>query len=355
MGRGFAFELLVVAFAALQGCAGAPPSAPAAPAAPRMPARSACEEIDDHLEDALDAELDEGRFDAALARATRALDTCVQDPRAETADRERVRARRAATLLSAGRIDEGEAEAKRAYETLVDAVGKDHVDTAFALRERISALVHRRDYATAKTLELELIATYEKIGRPKELARTLSKHAVLLARLLDRTEALSFAKRGVEAARSAFPEESKEVAQAIGAVGEVHRMANDLDAAEPHLVQSLAMLERLLGKNDSLVASAANNLAAFYHYGRHDLAKAEPLYRRALEQRRTFHPANNTNLGQVLLNLGALLCERGEWDEGRSLFDEGAAIMEKNGGKNNPELTRSRAWLQRIEQQRGRP
>lgn len=337
-------------------CANTPAPVPAAaPSAPAASARSACEEIDEHLENAIDAELEDGRFDAALARATRALDTCVRDPRAETTDRERVRTRRAATLLSAGKIDEGEAEAKRAYETLTSAVGEEHVDTAFALRERISALVHRRDYPGAKALELRLIAIYEKIGRTQDHARTLSKHAVLLARLFERTEALAFAKRGVEAARAAFPEESKEVAQAIGAVGEVHRMAHELDAAEPHLVQALAMLERLLGKNDTYVASAANNLAAFYHYGRHDLAKAEPLYRRALEQRRTFHPSNNTNTGQVLLNLGALLCEKGEWDEGRSLFEEGATIMERNGGKNNPELARSRAWLKRIEEQKARP
>lgn len=85
-----------------------------------------------------------------------------------------------------------------------------------------------------------------------------------------------------------------------------------------------------------------------------DLAKAEPLYRRALAQRRRFVPPSHPNLGQVLLNLGTLLCQRGQWQEGRALFDEGAAIMESNGGKDNVELTRSRAFLKRIEANQSR-
>jgi tetratricopeptide (TPR) repeat protein len=333
----------------LLGCA--PHPAVTAPTTPAMKsAGSMCTDVDANLEDELDADYDAGRRDDALERASVALDTCERDPKATFLDRERVRARHAGTLIGVGQVDQGEAEARRAFDALEAKVGLVHRDTALALSEIASATAARRDYVRLRFLEAQVLSIYEKVGRPKDLAGALSSYAVLVARTGgDRAEAVSLGERAIAVALASYPMESREVASAIGALGEVYRAQGDAKSAEPLLVKALAMRERILGPDHGAVASSTNNLAALYHYTLGDLAKAEPLYRRTLAQYRRFMPANHPNLGQVLLNLGALLCQRGQCEEGRALFDEGAAIMEKNGGKDNVELRRSREWLKKVE------
>lgn len=331
------------------GCA-PQPAVTAPTTAATKAAASTCADVDAHLEDELDAYYDAGQRDAALDHVSKALDACERDSSAAFLDRERVRARHALALISAGQVEKGEAEAQRALDALQAKVGLVHRDTALALSGIASATGARRDYPRLKVLDAQIVSIEEKVGRPKDLASALASYAVMIARTGgDKAEAVSLGERAITVARAAYPEESREVASAIGALGEVYRSSGDAKSAEPLLVKALAMQERILGPDHGLVASSSNNLAALYHYTMGDLAKAEPLYRRTLAQRRKFYPANHPNLGQVLLNLGALLCQRGQWQEGRALFDEGAAIMETNGGKDNVELRRSREWLKRIE------
>jgi tetratricopeptide (TPR) repeat protein len=120
-----------------------------------------------------------------------------------------------------------------------------------------------------------------------------------------------------------------------------------VDAAEPLLVEAVAVFERVLGPEHDRVASAANNLAALYHYGRGDLERAEPLYRRAVAIDRARLLAGHICTAQVLVNLGTLLCEKGQWDEGRPMFDEGISQMAKVSGADLSELRRARARMAR--------
>jgi tetratricopeptide (TPR) repeat protein len=336
------FGLVVVALlGAACGPHGDGAGSPAAPAS-APPSEARCAADDRRLETALDDDLDAGHLDAALRKASDALADCERELGPRHVVTSRVRVKRARVLEKAGRFDVATEQAQTALGVFEKELGEANADVASALQVIARAAIDGKDYARAKTVTLRIVALRERIGPPVALAAQLGNLGLVYSRLGQKPEAIEALSRALDIARKNRPEESAEVALALAQLGEAYRLQGNVEAAEPLLVESLAIFERILGADHDRVASAANNLAALYHYGSKDLAKAEPLYRRALAIHRSHAPPGHVYTAQTLVNLGTLLCEKGQWDEGRALFDEGITNMDKVVGPDAPEVKRAR-------------
>jgi len=251
-------------------------------------------------------------------------------------------------MEKAGKYDAAGQQAQLALAVFERDLGESNSDVASALQVMGSAAIDSKDYLRAKDIALRLVALRERIGPPDGMSAQLGNLGLIYMRLDQKREAVEALAQALDIARKAHPEGSKEVAFVLAQLGETHRMQGDIEASEPLLVEALTTFERVLGADHDRVASTTNNLAALYHYGRNDLAKAEPLYRRALAIHGNHLPKGHVYAAQTRINLGTLLCEKGQWGEGRAMFDEGMAQMEKVVGRDAPELKWARERLARL-------
>ena len=110
------------------------------------------------------------------------------------------------------------------------------------------------------------------------------------------------------------------------------RYAEAVPAAE----RALAIRERALGPLHPLVAYSLNNLARA-HEAKGDYARAEPLYRRALETYEKV-PGSESNVAAVLNNLGGLYAAKGDYARAEPLYQRAFAIHEKASGPDHPSV-----------------
>ncbi|MDP3105470.1 MAG: tetratricopeptide repeat protein [Candidatus Methanoperedens sp.] len=107
--------------------------------------------------------------------------------------------------------------------------------------------------------------------------------------------------------------------------------------AEPMYRRALEINEKLLGKNDSNIATSLNNLAALYKsQGKYD--EAEPMYRRALEIFEKSLGKEHPYVATSLNNLAALYYSQGKYDKAEPLYRRALAISEKSLGSDHPDV-----------------
>ena len=124
--------------------------------------------------------------------------------------------------------------------------------------------------------------------------------------------------------------------------GGVVRASGRLDEAEAQCRRALARAEAAFPDGDHLVAEALNALGMIHKFqGRH--AEAEPLYRRAL----AFATAAGDQEAQATLlhNLGGLCHARGDFASGEALARQAVALREALLGPAHPAVAADReAW-----------
>jgi tetratricopeptide (TPR) repeat protein len=122
--------------------------------------------------------------------------------------------------------------------------------------------------------------------------------------------------------------------------------------AEPLFLECMRDAEKKLGPDDRRLGAVYNNLGTLYHYELHDFDRAEAYYRRALAVYTMHLPDGHIRLAQVRINLGLLLCERGDWTNGEPLFDKGMTRFEVILGASHRDVIASRHYFERLVQRR---
>jgi CHAT domain-containing protein len=119
-------------------------------------------------------------------------------------------------------------------------------------------------------------------------------------------------------------------------------------AAEPFLVKSLTIRQRLLGANHPDTANSLNNLAGLYYsMGRY--GEAEPLYKQVLAAReQSLSPntgalvgTNTLDTALALNNLASLYRAMGRYSEAEPLYQRALTIKEQRLGANHPDTATS--------------
>ncbi len=123
--------------------------------------------------------------------------------------------------------------------------------------------------------------------------------------------------------------------------------------AEPLYLRALGIEEKALGKNHPYVANTLSYLASLYQtQGKY--AKAESLYLRALGIKEKALGKNHPHLATTLFNLASLYQAQGKYAKAESLYLRALGIYEKALGKNHPHVATALVNLASLYQAQGK-
>jgi len=147
--------------------------------------------------------------------------------------------------------------------------------------------------------------------------------------------------------------ESEEAARLLDQAGDYLRERGQYTEAEPLLIKSLALREKILGPEHPSLALSLHNMARLYHdQGKY--TKAEPLYQQALAMREKSLGSEHPDLAITLNYLGMLYFYLGKYAQAEPLHQQALAIREKVLGPEHSYIAHSLANLATLYQAQGK-
>ena len=137
-------------------------------------------------------------------------------------------------------------------------------------------------------------------------------------------------------------QQSAELEEALRLNQQVIQLLNQgqYAAAMPFAERSLAIREKVLGKEHPDVAQSLNNLARLYlEMGNY--SRAEPLFQRSLAIREKVLSKEHPDVATSLNNLALLYRRQGNYSQAEPLFQRSLAILEKVLGPEHPHVAGS--------------
>lgn len=125
------------------------------------------------------------------------------------------------------------------------------------------------------------------------------------------------------------------VADVLHFRGSMNTLRGDFDEALKWLGKSLAIRERVLGKDHPDTASSCNNIGIVYA-NKGDYEQAEKWYRKALGMRERALGKNHPDTAASYNNLGGFYARKGDYDESLAWFRKALAIHERVLGVEHP-------------------
>jgi len=238
--------------------------------------------------------------------------------------------------------------------TALDSVEFDQAEKLFnqATELKISAahqqLVEAAEYQAANgDLKMAQLAYHEAgkyferaakllpIGNDGTLALYLNNagYAFNDAALYDKAKLLY--ERSLAIGEKVFGKEHPSVANILNNLALLYEVQGDYPKAKPLYQQALSILEKVHGKNHPSIATTLNNLAELYRMqGNYDQAK--PLYERALAIDEKVYGKEHFVVARDINNLALLYHNQGEYNKAEPLFQRALSIGEKVHGKKHP-------------------
>ena len=149
------------------------------------------------------------------------------------------------------------------------------------------------------------------------------------------SEAEPLLVKSLEMRQRLLGEEHSDIATSINNLALLYHDQGQYSNAEPLLVQALEMRQRLLGEEHPDVATGLNNLAVLYDsQGRFNEAK--PLYVKALEMRQRLLGEEHPDVATSLNNLAAFYKSQGRYSEAEPLYVQALELKKRLLGKKHP-------------------
>ncbi len=200
-----------------------------------------------------------------------------------------------------------------------------------------SVIVVAASLALAFCLVLPSFAQSARTERLEKQALALDQQVKALAQVGKYAEAIPLAQQMLTVLEKLLGPDHPLVATALSNLALLYYHEGRYAKAEPLFERALAIYEKALGPDHPLVASALNNLAGLYHQeGRY--AKAEPLFKRALTIRETVLGPDDPHVATAMNNLGSLFAHEGRYAEAEPLYQRALAIDEKTLGPDHPSV-----------------
>ena len=242
------------------------------------------------------------------------------------------------SILSAASPDEKGKDAK-VIEVLNDAAQR--LETEFAQQPALKAQALLTIGQTYVKLGLEdqaekVLREAQKIDSSlygQENRATASSETWLAVPLVNKrrfAEAEPFITKAVETERRLSPAGSKELAFALQILGELQVQKGDFAQATTVSQESVAMFAKVTGESSEDFAFALMSLGRAQQ-GAGDLSGAETTFRKSIATFHSLPPRYESRMVVVILNLGMLLLQRGNYDEGIKTLLEGDRISQKQG------------------------
>jgi CHAT domain-containing protein len=183
-------------------------------------------------------------------------------------------------------------------------------------------------------------------------AERLNQQVVQLYKKGKYAEAIPLAERSLALSEKVLGKEHPSVAQSLHNLAALYLQQVSYQKAEPLYLRSLAIWEKTLGKEHPSVAESLNDLAALYQQ-QGSYQKAEPLYLRSLAIREKALGKEHPDVAQSLHNLAALFEQQVSYQKAEPLYLRSLAIREKTLGKEHPSVAESLNDLAVLYQQQG--
>jgi serine/threonine-protein kinase len=156
-------------------------------------------------------------------------------------------------------------------------------------------------------------------------------------------DAERLARQALDAAHRTLPANDRLVARATAAFGKVLEERGEYDKAIPQLTEAL----RLYSASDdtaSDLSAVISELADAHFYAGH-LETSEELNKRALDLDRRIRGAKHPNVGDDLLNLGAIASNREQYEDATRYYREALDIMQGWYGEKHPQTASAQTIL----------
>jgi CHAT domain-containing protein/Flp pilus assembly protein TadD len=149
------------------------------------------------------------------------------------------------------------------------------------------------------------------------------------------SQAIPIAERSLAITEKLLGKEHPLVAISLNNLAILYREQGNYQKAEPLFVRSLAIREKVLGKEHPDVAESLNQLGKLY-YAEGNYQKAEPLFVRSLAIFEKVHGKEHPDVATSLNNLATLYKDQGNYQKAEPLYVRSLAIVEKVLGKEHP-------------------
>ncbi len=142
-------------------------------------------------------------------------------------------------------------------------------------------------------------------------------------------------ERSLAIREKVFGKEHPDVAESLNNLAELHRVQGNYDQAKPLYERALAIFEKVHGQEHPSIATSLNNLALL-HKAQGNYEKAKPLYERSLAIREKVFGKEHPDIAESLNNLAELHRVQGNYDQAKPLHERSLAILEKVHGQEHP-------------------
>lgn len=161
-------------------------------------------------------------------------------------------------------------------------------------------------------------------------AHQLTTQGIMLRTSGKSDEALKLLQQALEKAKKAFGPDDAYVGEVAMRLGQTERIKNDNDQAEVDLKHSIAIFEKISGKQDPREALALGYLGQVYWSRDNDLVKAEQYQQQGIEILRSTLGAEHPLIAGALMQNSIYRVGRGDFTAALSLLQSGMAIADKN-------------------------
>jgi len=156
-------------------------------------------------------------------------------------------------------------------------------------------------------------------------------------------DAEQLATQALDTARRTLPANDRLVARATAALGKVLEERGNYDRAIPQLTEAVRLYSASDDTPQELSAVLSELADAQFYAGR--LEASEALNKRALDLDRRIHGPLHPNVGDDLLNLGAIASNREQYEDATRYYREALDIMQGWYGEKHPQTASAQTIL----------
>ncbi len=185
------------------------------------------------------------------------------------------------------------------------------------------------DPGAAEPLFREALDISQRLDDPHLQEVTLLNLANVLTHLGRAEEAVTFHQQVLDSRRQRYGPDDSRVASSLFGLGIAFFNLDDLDLAESHLRQALALYLAEHGEQHSRVASVKGSLGMVLQ-SREQLGEARELFEQCLAIRLSLFGEEHVSVATARKNLGAVLLDLGDLDESGELVSRAIQILKTN-------------------------
>ena len=235
-------------------------------------------------------------------------------------------------------VQEARKTAERAFETAARAYDPSDIELGEFTNRVARSQLSAGNYARAEQLYAETLGLRERTFPDGLLAaQSVAGLASVAVQANENVKAEQLLRRSIALREKILGRDHPQVAADLNNLGLIHNRRRDYTEAQVIFLRALAALEKTLGPTHRLIAACLNNLGLAY-WRQRDYPRAEDHFRRALEVNEQLYGSESLRVTNALGNLGIIAKERGNYARAETLYRRVLAIQETHLGQNHPDL-----------------